>query len=478
LTEPANRDGRRRPLRDLADLVDESDGWITDSEINVSSGAVPKKMMHLLSFVQHGVINHAQLMWAHPRDKVGYDFARPPYWQELGRILERGKFDALFLADVLAPYDVYKDSYDDTVRYAVQCPVHDPVALVPIIGCATEKLGIGITISTTFDTPYAMARRLSTLDHLTEGRLGWNVVTSYSQNEFKAMGMKEMVPHDERYERAEEFIEVCRQLWDSWEDDAIIADAETGIYADPAKVHRVVYQGKYYNCASPSFVRPSPQRRPVIWQAGQSPRGRDYAAKHAEAVFSIQPTAKAMRSYADDLRARAVAQGRQPQDVKIIFALQVVVDETREAALEKLAKMRAKIPVDAALAIMSGHIGYDFSKLALDEHVGQIEVEGIRGLLEAVLSTYDGAPVTLREAANFYGISLGAPVAVGDPTDIADLMEELLDEGHGDGFNIMATYVPGCYQEFVDLVVPELQKRGRFRKEYTGSTLRHHLNEY
>ena len=455
-----------------------SDGWITDSEINVSSGAEPKKMMHLLSFVQHGVINHAQLMWAHPRDKVGYDFARPPYWQELGRILERGKFDALFLADVHAPYDVYKDSYDDTVRYAVQCPVHDPVALVPIIGCATEKLGIGITISTTFDTPYAMARRLSTLDHLTEGRLGWNVVTSYSQNEFKAMGMKEMVPHDERYERAEEFIEVCRQLWDSWEDDAIIADAETGIYADPAKVHRVVYQGKYYNCASPSFVRPSPQRRPVIWQAGQSPRGRDYAAKHAEAVFSIQPTAKAMRSYADDLRARAVAQGRQPQDVKIIFALQVVVDETREAALEKLAKMRAKIPVDAALAIMSGHIGYDFSKLALDEHVGQIEVEGIRGLLESVLSTYDGAPVTLREAANFYGISLGAPVAVGDPTDVADLMEELLDEGHGDGFNIMATYVPGCYQEFVDLVVPQLQKRGRFRKEYTGSTLRHHLNEY
>ena len=160
-----------------------------------------KKKMHLLSFVQHGVINHAQLMWAHPRDKIGYDYARPPFWQEMGRILERGKFDAIFLADVLAPYDVYKDSYEDTVRYAVQCPVHDPVALVPVIGCATEKLGIGITISTTFDTPYGMVRRLSTLDHLTEGRLGWNVVTSYSQNEFKAMGLKEMVPHEERYER-------------------------------------------------------------------------------------------------------------------------------------------------------------------------------------------------------------------------------------------------------------------------------------
>ncbi|HWW34955.1 MAG TPA: NtaA/DmoA family FMN-dependent monooxygenase [Xanthobacteraceae bacterium] len=301
-----------------------------------------KKKMHLLSFVQHGVINHAQLMWAHPRDKIGYDYARPPFWQEMGRILERGKFDAIFLADVLAPYDVYKDSYEDTVRYAVQCPVHDPVALVPVIGCATEKLGIGITISTTFDTPYGMVRRLSTLDHLTEGRLGWNVVTSYSQNEFKAMGLKEMVPHEERYERADEFIEVCNRLWDSWENDAIIADAETGIYADPTKVHRVEHNGKYYRCNSPSFVRPSPQRRPVIWQAGQSGRGRDYAAKHAEAVFSIQPTAQAMRSYADDLRARAVAQGRRPDDIKIIFALQVVVDESRRAQIENSGRCFAR----------------------------------------------------------------------------------------------------------------------------------------
>ena len=145
----------------------------------MKNGANGKMKIHLLIFVQHGVINRAQLMWAHPRDKIGYVYARPPFWQEMGRILERGKFDAIFLADVLAPYDVYKDSYEDTVRYAVQCPVHDPVALVPVIGCATEKLGIGITISTTFDMPYGMVRRLSTLDHLTEGRLGWNVVTSY-----------------------------------------------------------------------------------------------------------------------------------------------------------------------------------------------------------------------------------------------------------------------------------------------------------
>ena len=186
-----------------------------------------------------------------------------------------------------------------------------------------------------------------------------------------------------------------------------------------------------------------------------------------------------MRSYADDLRARAVAQGRRLDDIKIIFALQVVVDESRSAAEEKLSKLKSKIPVDASLAIMSGHIGYDFSQLALDEYVGQIHVEGIRGLLRVGPATYnDGAPVTLREAANFYGISLGAPVAVGNPADVADFMEELLDAGHGDGFNVMATYVPGVIEEFVDFVVPELQRRGRFRQEYSGSTLRHHLSEY
>ena len=196
----------------------------------------------------------------------------------MGRILERGKFDAIFLADVLAPYDVYKDSYEDTVRYAVQCPVHDPVALVPVIGCATEKLGIGITISTTFDTPYGMVRRLSTLDHLTEGRLGWNVVTSYSQNEFKAMGLKEMVPHEERYERADEFIEVCNRLWDSWENDAIIADAETGIYADPTKVHRVEHNGKILSLQQPHLSYGLPRSgarsfgRPVKAGAGATMR--------------------------------------------------------------------------------------------------------------------------------------------------------------------------------------------------------------
>jgi len=276
----------------------------------MKNGANGKKKMHLLSFVQHGVINHAQLMWANPRDKIGYDYARPPFWQEMGRILERGKFDAIFLADVLAPYDVYKDSYEDTVRYAVQCPVHDPVALVPVIGCATEKLGIGITISTTFDTPYGMVRRLSTLDHLTEGRLGWNVVTSYSQNEFKAMGLKEMVPHEERYERADEFIEVCNRLWDSWENDAIIADAETGIYADPTKVHRVEHNGKYYRCNSPSFVR-FPAAAPSHL-AGRSKRARARLCGQARGSGFLNSTDRQSHALLRRRLARPSGRSRSP----------------------------------------------------------------------------------------------------------------------------------------------------------------------
>ena len=322
-----------------------------------------------------------------------------------------------------------------------------------------------------------MVRRLSTLDHLTEGRLGWNVVTSYSQNEFKAMGLKEMVPHEERYERADEFIEVCNQLWDSWENDAIIADAETGIYADPTKVHRVEHNGKYYRCNSPSFVR-FPAAAPVIWQAGQSGRGATMRPSTRKRFSQFnrppKPCAPTPTTCAPERSLKVAAQttSRSVSHYRW-WSTKVVVPPRKN-----LSKLKSKIPVDASLAIMSGHIGYDFSQLALDEYVGQIHVEGIRGLLKSVLATYDGAPVTLREAANFYGISLGAPVAVGNPADVADFMEELLDAGHGDGFNVMATYVPGCYQEFVDFVVPELQRRGRFRQEYSGSTLRHHLSEY
>lgn len=435
------------------------------------------KRIHLLAFAQHGAINHAVSTWAHPRDRQGHDYARAPFWQDLGRLLERGLFDAIFLADELAPYNVYKGSVDTTIRYAVQCPVHDPATLVPIIALATRKLGIGLTLSTTFEHPYTLCRRLSSLDHLTDGRIGWNMVTSYSSSEFQAMGLADIVPRAERYARLEEFVEVCHQLWDSWEPDAIVADSASGTYADPAKVHRVAHEGRYFRCHGPAFVRRSPQGSPVLWQAGSSPQGRAFAAKHAEAVFSIQPTAALMRAYADDMRTRAAGPGGDPDRIRIFFGLQVILGPTHDAAVEAYESLRARMPVEAALAKLSGDVGFDFSELDLDEVITDIDIPGIRGQFETVLASNGGQPVTVRQAAEIYGISLGAPLLVGTPLEVADEMERLFFASNGNGFMLLSTYMPGCFEDFIDGVVPLLQQRGLYRTAYEGHTLRDHIME-
>jgi long-chain alkane monooxygenase len=240
-----------------------------------------KKKAHLLGFIQHGVNSHATGMWRHPKDKVGWDFSRPEYWQHMARTMERGLFDAMFIADELAPYNTHEDSSDAVVKWAVQCPTHEPSTIVPIITTATKHLGVGLTLSTAFEHPYSMCRRLSSLDHLSSGRIAWNIVSSYSKSEWDAYGQA-MTERTGRYERLEEYMHVCYKLWDSWEPGAIIADKASGIYADPDKIKVVHHEGKYYKCDGRHFCAPSPQGRPVFWQAGSSGQGRDFAAKHAE----------------------------------------------------------------------------------------------------------------------------------------------------------------------------------------------------
>jgi long-chain alkane monooxygenase len=291
-----------------------------------------------------------------------------------------------------------------------------------------------------------------------------------------------MVPRDERYDRMEEYMEVCYQLWDSWAPDAIIADKESGIYADPDKVKVVNHQGKYFKCRGRHFCAPSPQGRPVMWQAGSSGRGRDFAAMHAEAIFAVHPGVERMRQYADDLNERMYSKfQRAPGSVKLIYGLQTVVAETRSEAQEKYERIKACIPLEGALAWISGHFGLDFSKFALDDHVQNIEIPGIQGLFESIIYAKDPTgkiPVTVKEAAMIYAQGMGMPVAVGTAADIADQMEMYMDEGGADGFMLAATYTPGCFEEFADLVVPELQRRGRYRTAYTGSTLRENLLAY
>jgi len=437
-----------------------------------------KRKAHLLAFIQHGVNSHATGMWRHPKDKVNWDWRRPPYWQHMARTMERGLFDAVFIADELAPYNNYESSSDACVKYAVQCPTHEPSTIVPIIAAATEHLGIGVTLSTAFEHPYSMVRRLSSLDHLSGGRVAWNIVSSYSKSEWDAYGA-EMTLRQGRYERMEEYMELCYKLWDSWEPDAIIADKATGIFADPAKVHEVDHRGEFFRCKARSFVCRSPQGRPVLWQAGSSDRGRDFAAKHAEAIFAVHPTVERMRQYTDDLNLRLRTKfDRRAGSVKLIYGLQTVVAETRSEALEKHERLKAQIPLEGAIAWISGHFGPDFSKYSLDEHVQNIEVPGIQGLFESIIYAKNGAPVTVREAALYYAQGMGMPIAVGSPADIVDQMEFFMEKGGADGFMLIATYTPGCFEEFVDLVVPELQRRGRFRDRYTGTTLRENLLAY
>ena len=242
--------------------------------------------------------------------------------------MERGLFDAIFIADELAPYNNYESSSDATVKYAVQCPVQEPSTIVPILTTATTHIGVGVTLSTAFEHPYSMVRRLSSLDHLSGGRVAWNIVSSYSKSEWDAYGV-EMTNRSGRYERMEEYMELCYKLWDSWEPDAILAARETGVFADPAKVHEVNHEGEFFRCRGRSFVFRSPQGRPVLWQAGSSDRGRDFAAKHAEAIFAVHPNVARMREYTDDLDQRLETKFRRaPGSVKRIYGVQTVVGLT------------------------------------------------------------------------------------------------------------------------------------------------------
>lgn len=436
-----------------------------------------KKKTHLLGFIQHGVNSHATGMWRHEKDKINWDWSRPPYWQHMARTMERGFFDAMFIADELAPYNNYQGSSDACVKYAVQCPTHEPSTIVPIITTATRHLGVGVTLSTAFEHPYSMVRRLSSLDHLSGGRVAWNIVSSYSRSEWDAYG-HEMTNRSGRYERMEEYMELCYKLWDSWAPDAIVADKASGIFADPARVREVVHEGEFFRCKARSFVYRSPQGRPVLWQAGSSDRGRDFAARHAEAIFAVHPNVERMRQYAGDLNDRLANRfGRAPGSVRLIYGLQTVVAETRAEALEKHERIKANIPLEGALAWISGHFGPDFSRYKLDDIVQNIEIPGIQGLFESIIYAKGGAPVTVKEAALIYAQGMGMPVAVGTAADIADQIEHYMDDGGADGFMLAATYTPGCFEEFVDLVVPELQRRGRLRTAYTGATLRDNLLE-
>src|SRR6202000_1491218 len=288
-------------------------------------------------------------LWRHPDDQ-GHRYRELGYWTELARNLEDGGFDTLFLADVLGAYDVYGASRDAAVVDAAQFPVNDPTVPVSAMAAVTETLGFGITLSLTYEQPYALARRVSALDHPAGGRVAWNIVTSYLDSAARNLGLDAQIPHDQRYEIADEYLEVCYKLWEgSWEADAVVRDPKRGVFTEPAKVHDIEHKGRYFSVPGPFLCEPSPQRTPVLFQAGASPRGVRFAAAHAEAVFVSGPTPQIVRGPVRALRTGGAELGRDPRSIKVFTMVTPVVAETHEQAVDKLAKYRKFVSASGAL---------------------------------------------------------------------------------------------------------------------------------
>lgn len=415
-------------------------------------------------------------LWTHPRDRSRH-YTDLDYWCDIARTLERGLIDGLFLADVLGIYDVYASSPDAALRNAIQVPVNDPTLLIPAMALVTEHLGFGVTCTLSYEPPYPFARRMSTLDHLTKGRIGWNIVTGYLNSAAKGMGHGEQKAHDRRYDVAEDYMQVVYKLWEgSWQDSAVRADREARIFADPAKVHRVVHDGEFYKLDAIHLCEPSIQRTPVLYQAGASGRGRQFAAAHAECVFINGPSQQVIKPIVADLRRRAAEAGRDPADLKIFTLATPIVGRTTEQARAKHADYRKYVSHEGALALLSGWMGVDLSRLALDDVLRHVRTEAMHSAIESFTSADPGREWTVRELAEYAAIGGRSPVFVGSGGEVAEQMIEWVDATDIDGFNLAYVVMPESFTDLVDLIVPELQSRNRFKRAYRPGPLREKLS--
>ncbi|KQP04514.1 LLM class flavin-dependent oxidoreductase [Methylobacterium sp. Leaf93] len=412
-------------------------------------------------------------LWAHPRDR-SWQYKDLEYWTDLAKTLERGIFDGIFIADVVGYYDVYKGSNWHALHQAAQIPVNDPIQLAAPIALATEHLGIGITASTSFEHPYTFARRLSTADHHTKGRVGWNIVTSYLESGAKNIGEGGLKRHDNRYEVAAEYVEVLYKLFEgSWEDGAVLRDRDRRVFTDPAKVHEIAHQGRHFTVPGYHLCEPSPQRTPVLYQAGASGPGKAFAAGHAECVFVASPIKATLKAYVADVRAKAAAAGRDPRDVLVYNLTTVIVAETDEKAQAKFEEYQRYTSYDGALVFMSGWSGIDFGQYAPTDQIRKVETNAIVSMVENF--TGSEKPWSIEELARWGGIGGLGPVFVGSPSTVADILQEWAEETDVDGFNLAYAVTPETFEDAVNLLVPELQKRGAYPKAYRPGTLREKL---
>ena len=437
----------------------------------------------ILSAFTMNTVSHLNFgLWRHPDDQT-HRYTDIGYWVELAKLLDDGGFDNLFIADALGMIDVYAGSPEASLRTGVQSPVNDPMMLVSAMAAATQHLGFGITVSTTYEQPYLLARKFTTLDHLTKGRIAWNVVTSLLDSAARNLGHERQVAHDERYEIADEFLEVVYKLWlHSWQDGAIARDPSNsrhagGVYTDPSRVRPINHRGKYFTVPDAHLSEPSPQRVPVLFQAGGSPRGQAFAGRHAEAVFVAGADAAGIRRNVAQLREAARKNGRSPESIRFISGVAVITGESDAAAQAKFDEYRAHFNVEAAVAHFSSTTGIDFSDQPLDAPLKYRETDSSRSLLRMFDDPESGKQWTLREAlAPQHGFGRSKTI-VGGPATVADAMDRWLAETDTDGINLIYAVSPGTFSDFVEHVVPELRRRGRLRERSEG-TLRQRLFDH
>lgn len=435
-----------------------------------------KKEISFNAFEMNCISHLSPGLWRYPNDKA-LCYKDMEYWQNIAQIAERGLFDAVFIADVIGVYDQYASNDIAALKTALQVPVNDPLSLAVIGAAATKNLGFGITAGVPFEHPFTFARRLSTLDHLTKGRVGWNIVTGYLPSANKNMGSSELA-HDERYALADEYMEVIYKLLEgSWEDDAVVLDRASGDFANPAKIHHISHHGKYFDVPGIHLCEPSIQRTPVLFQAGNSPMGRKFSAKHAEAIFIAPPTKEYAKIAVKQIRDELIRANRDPNSAKIYILATIITDKSDDLAQAKYKDLLSYASTEGALVLNSGWLGVDLSRYDLDDPLTNIKSNAMLAQVEALnnSTTKGGREWTLRDLLALTGIGAQGVKIIGGAKKVADELEEFISYSGADGFNLAYATTPGTFEDVVNFVVPELQSRGAYKQEYRQGSLRNKL---
>jgi FMN-dependent oxidoreductase (nitrilotriacetate monooxygenase family) len=428
------------------------------------------RKMHLLAYVKTGPTAQLAGAWRHPEADLD-DIFSPERYEHMARVLEAARFDGCFFADTLGLPDIYKGSFDTYLREGGQLSYLDPMMVLPVMARATNHLGLGATLSTTFFNPYHLARMLASLDHLSRGRACWNVVTSTMDFEARNFGLDALPAKDLRYDRADEVVEACCALWDCWQDDALVMDKASGLFIDPAKVRYADYKGRHVRTRGPLTVPRCPQGRPVLMQAGASPRGRDFAARWAEAIFCSSGSKKDAMEFYADIKTRMARFGRVPGDCAICTSMTIVLGETEAIAREKAEYLLSLVPLEMVLATNSAMLGADLSTAENEDELTRNKGhQGHGGLEERIRQTMRAEGITFAEA-----IRRPRNLIVGTPATIADYMQDLFEAEACDGFVLTPTISPVMWEEFARMLTPELQRRRLLRTDYEGATMRENL---